>query len=58
MAAERPVITGCACTCKYRYISSDRQRPTRRIRSLSIPAHRRAIAPPARVERTLTSATV
>ena len=55
MAAERPFMIGCAWTCQYLYISSLRQRPTKQMMSLSIPAQRRAMAPPARVERTDTS---
>ena len=55
---ERPFMIGCACTCRYRNISSDRQRPIMRRRSLSTPAQRRAIAPPARVERMGTSVKV
>ena len=55
MAAATPVMIGWAWTCKYRYSSSDFQRPIILMRSPVTPAHKRAIAPPARVERAETS---
>lgn len=58
MAAARPCMTGWACTWRYLYISSERHRPSNRMRSASTPAQSRAMAPPARVERMETSATM
>jgi hypothetical protein len=58
MAAERPVITGWAWTCEYRYISSEHQHQTRRMRSLLTPTHNTAIALQARANRMETSAAV
>ena len=59
VAVERPVITGWACTCKYRYIALiQTQCPTMQMRLLSTQAHNRAIAPPARADRMETSAAV
>ena len=41
-------MRGAACKCKYRSISSERQRPSNRITSVSTLAHSSALAPAAR----------
>jgi hypothetical protein len=46
------------CTTGSGGILSDRHRPIRRMRLLSTPVHNSSMAPPARVERTDTSARV
>ena len=51
MAGARCIIWGYAWRCRYRSISSDRQRPTSLIMSVSTWPHRSAMAPPARSAR-------
>jgi hypothetical protein len=45
MRLTKGVTMGRACTCRYRNILSDRQRPSRQILSVSTSAHNRAMAP-------------
>ena len=55
MRREKFCITGPACRCKYRSISSERHLPNRRIMSPSTLAHSSALAPAARRQRAETS---
>lgn len=52
---ERLSVTPAIWACRYRIISSERQRPNSRMMSVSTPPQSRALAPAARRERALTS---
>lgn len=58
IAGARCATTGKACTCRYRSISSDLQRPRSRILSVSMLAHNNAIAPEEHRERMEISVSV
>ena len=58
MRDASPSVNACAIVCRKRNMTSLRHIPTRQIVSVSTLAMRRAMAPPARIDRALMSSGV